>query len=153
MTRRTFVSGATALSAVRLRAAGGEPIVTISMQPEYYHGWPTLAMRKSGDLLLVCSGGRESHICPFGRVELMRSRDGGRTWSWPEVLMDSPIDDRDAGIVETASGALLVTTFTSLAFETVKTRTPRWEAANGGRRPNSARPCSIPGCCVLWTAE
>jgi sialidase-1 len=147
------MSAAAALPAVSLRAAGDEPIVTISMQPEYYHGWPTLAVRKTGDLLLVCSGGRESHICPFGRVELMRSRDGGRTWSWPEVLMDSPIDDRDAGVVETASGALLVTTFTSLAFEAVKTRTARWEAANAGPRPNSGSLCSTPGCCVPWTAE
>ena len=42
-----------------------------------------------------------SHVCPFGRVEWMRSRDGGRTWSWPEVLLDSPIDDRDSGVIET----------------------------------------------------
>ena len=47
MTRRTFVSAATVLGAARLRAANKEPIATISMQPEYYHGWPTLVRRKS----------------------------------------------------------------------------------------------------------
>ncbi|MEX0936820.1 MAG: sialidase family protein [Pirellulales bacterium] len=89
----------------------------ISRQPENYHGWPTLARRGSGELVLVCSGGREGHICPFGRVELMRSADGGQSWSWPRVLFDGAIDDRDAGILETTAGSLLVTTFTSLAYE------------------------------------
>ena len=37
----------------------------ISLRPNHYHGWPTLARRKNGELLLVCSGGRESHVCPF----------------------------------------------------------------------------------------
>ncbi len=89
----------------------------VSQQPALYHGWPTLARRRKGELLLVCSGGREAHVCPFGRVEMMRSRDDGRTWTWPQVLLDGPIDDRDSGVVETAKGSLLVTTFTSLAFE------------------------------------
>ena len=92
-------------------------VSVISKLAHRYHGWPTLARRKNGELLLVCSGGRESHVCPFGRVELMRSSDGGKTWSWPRVLLDGPIDDRDAGVVETARGSILVTTFTSLAFE------------------------------------
>ncbi|MCP5115682.1 MAG: exo-alpha-sialidase, partial [bacterium] len=96
-----------------------ESIDIISLQPNIYHGWPTLARSNDGRLLLVCSGGRESHVCPFGRVELMISRDDGNSWSWPRVLMDSDIDDRDAGIVETAQGSLLVTTFTSLAYEDV----------------------------------
>jgi len=89
----------------------------ISHQPMLYSGWPTLARRANGELVLVWSGGRESHVCPFGRVEWMRSRDGGRTWSFPRVLIDSAIDDRDAGVLETSRGSLLVTTFTSLAFE------------------------------------
>ncbi|MFM9966482.1 MAG: sialidase family protein [Planctomycetaceae bacterium] len=89
----------------------------ISWKPPLYHGWPTLARRKNGELLLVFSGGRERHVCPFGRVELMRSHDDGQSWCWPQVLLDGPIDDRDAGVVETANGSLLVTTFTSLAYE------------------------------------
>ena len=93
-----------------------EPPRVISWKPPLYHGWPTLARRAGGELLLAFSGGREAHVCPFGRVELMRSRDEGRTWGWPQVLSDGPIDDRDAGVVETPRGSILVTTFTSLAY-------------------------------------
>ena len=82
----------------------------ISRHSQRYHGWSTLTRRTNGELLVVCSGGREAHVCPFGRVELIRSTDDGRTWSFPRVLLDGPIDDRDAGIVETAKGTLLVTT-------------------------------------------
>lgn len=114
----------------------------VSHLPHRYHGWPTLARRRNGQLLLVCSGGRQSHICPFGRVELMRSSDDGDTWSWPRVVVDSAIDDRDAGVLETAKGTLLVTTFSSLAYEAnlerarksgswTKAKLAGWEAAHG----------------------
>lgn len=94
----------------------------ISWKPPLYHGWPTLARRKDGELLLAFSGGRESHVCPFGRLEWMRSKDDGAHWGWPQVLLDSPIDDRDAGVVETAHGSILVTQFTSLAYEPILKR-------------------------------
>ncbi len=101
---------------------------TISRLPTSYHGWPTLARRSNGELLVVCSGGREAHVCPFGRVELIRSKDDGQSWSWPRVVMDGPIDDRDAGVVETARGTLLVTTFTSLAYEEPLGRSADWKS-------------------------
>src|SRR5690606_26493635 len=88
----------------------------ISPQSEYYHGWPTLTHTKSGELVAVWSGRREAHVCPFGTVEMMRSRDGGETWTFPRTVHDGPIDDRDAGVLETAKGSLIVTTFTSLAY-------------------------------------
>ena len=89
----------------------------ISWKPPLYHGCPTLTRRKNGELLVVWSGGREAHVCPFGRVELMRSQDNGKTWRWPQVLLDGPIDERDAGVLETSRGTILVTTFTSLAYQ------------------------------------
>jgi len=63
-----------------------------------YHGWPTLAQRADGELLLAFSGGRETHVCPFGRGDLIchvrnenptddgqtlqsESTDSGLTWS------------------------------------------------------------------------
>lgn len=113
----------------------------ISLDAQHYHGWPTVARRKNGQLLLVCSGGREQHVCPFGRVDLFISNDSGQTWGWPRTLLDSDIDDRDAGVVETARGTLLVTTFTSLAYEPALAaaekagqwppeRLARWKAAH-----------------------
>lgn len=103
-------------------------IQVISKHPRYYHAWPTMARRSNGELVAAYSGGREGHIDPFGRVEFIRSKDNGKTWSWPQVLMDTPIDDRDAGIVETPRGTLLVTTFTSLAYEKVLSEAKGWDA-------------------------
>ncbi|MCH5375527.1 MAG: glycoside hydrolase [Planctomycetes bacterium] len=149
ITRRTWLQGAVALGGAAMihrktlaaPAAEIAELKVISQQPNQYHGWPTLAKRAGDDLVLVCSGGREAHVCPFGRVELMRSHDGGQSWCWPEVVMDGPIDDRDAGIVETAKGSLLVTTFTSLAYEPILAKAEkegnwpadklaRWQAAH-----------------------
>ena len=56
-------------------------------------------------------------VCPFGEVEAMISHDSGATWTRPRTLLDSAIDDRDAGVIEMARGTLLVTGFTSLAYE------------------------------------
>jgi hypothetical protein len=128
-TRRRFLAAAAALTAARSARARVESIVTISRQPEFYHGWPTLLRRSNGELLVAYSGGREAHVCPFGRVELIRSSDDGRSWSWPEVILDTPIDDRDAGLCETQSGAIVATTFTSLAYQPVLDRAANWPAA------------------------
>ncbi len=74
----------------------------ISRQPEFYHGWPTVARRANGELWLTWSGGRDAHVCPFGLVHSMTSRDDGKTWTWPRVLLDTATDDRDSGVLETA---------------------------------------------------
>ncbi len=153
--RRTWLqaSGAAAAGAAFAigRGALAAPQATlrelkvISRQPKLYHGWPTVARCRSGKLLVSYSGGREGHVCPFGRVELIESLDNGQTWSDARVLMDTLIDDRDSGVIETSKGTLLVTTFTSLAYESVlagaekkvgkpgawaEERLKRWRAAN-----------------------
>ena len=139
----------------------------ISHQPEYYHGWPTVSRRRNGELLLVWSGGRVAHVCPFGRVEMMRSSDNGETWSWPRVVLDLPIDDRDAGVLETAKGSILVTTFTSLAYDeyylSKERNTPghhprfseeelkRWRAAHN--RINAAQRKAVLGTWMLRSTD
>lgn len=151
-TRRSLLRGIPALMAAS-RAASAAPkariesVEVITRQPALFHGWPTLALRKNGELLAAYSGGREAHVCPFGRVELMRSGDQGRTWSWPQVVVDTPIDDRDAGVIETPKGTLLVTTFTSLAYEKVLSeakgwdadRIERWQSVNRATTPEQRR--------------
>jgi sialidase-1 len=139
MNRRRFLRTTSVVSAVAI--AGVKPASPaqrkiriletkiISHESQYYHGWPTVARCRNGDLLVVWSGGREAHVCPFGRVEVMVSHDNGEAWCWPQVLLDSAIDDRDAGILETARGTILVTTFTSLAYEEIL-------KAASGRKPD-----------------
>ncbi|WP_372720525.1 sialidase family protein [Novipirellula sp.] len=124
LSRRTFhrsvaVTGLSLLGQTPLAHADtpDHDLRVISKTPQYYNGWPTLTRRSSGQLIVVWSGGREQHVCPFGRVEMMRSDDNGETWTWPRTILDGAGDDRDAGITETAKGTLLVTTFTSLAYE------------------------------------
>ena len=90
---------------------------TITPPEEPYAGWSTLARRADGELWVTWSGGRDGHVCPMGQVRAMTSKDDGATWTYPRVLLDSPLDDRDSGVMETAKGTLLVTTFTSLAYE------------------------------------
>ena len=55
----------------------------ICKQPGRYIGWPTVARTAAGELLVVFSGDRQAHVCPFGKTQLVRSADGGRTWSAP----------------------------------------------------------------------
>jgi hypothetical protein len=96
----------------------------ICKEPGRYIGWPTIGRTADGELLVVFSGDRDAHVCPFGKTQLVRSTDGGKTWTPPETINDTPLDDRDAGICVTRRGTILVTWFTSLAFE--QRRGKRW---------------------------
>ena len=76
-----------------------------------YFGWPTVARLDDGTLLVASSGLRSQHVCPWGKTVLNVSTDDGRTWSPSRVINDSPLDDRDAGIVNLGGKRLLVTWF------------------------------------------
>lgn len=97
-------------------------------QPGRYIGWPTITRTKSNELLVVFSGNRDEHVCPYGITQMIRSKDNGKSWSAPETINNTPLDDRDAGIVETKNGTLLVSWFTSLAFDTpgLYKKHPEW---------------------------
>jgi len=78
-----------------------------------YFGWPTVARLDNGTLVVASSGLRALHVCPFGKTVLNVSTDDGRTWSPPRIIQDSPIDDRDAGVVSLGGDKLLVAWFRS----------------------------------------
>ena len=78
-----------------------------------YFGWPTVARLDDGTLLVASSGLRSTHVCPWGKTVLNVSHDEGRTWSSPRVINDSPLDDRDAGIINLGDNRLLVSWFTT----------------------------------------
>ncbi len=76
-----------------------------------YQGWPSVCKTENGMLISICSGYRMQHICPFGKTTVNISRDEGKTWSSPVIINDTPLDDRDAGIVNMGKGRLLATWF------------------------------------------
>jgi len=99
-----------------------------------YLGWPTICRRANGELLVVFSGDRDEHVCPYGVTQIIRSADDGRTWSAPRTITDTPLDDRDAGIIETARGTLVVSWFTSVAYIEMDAMVRAWY---GGERVDS----------------
>ena len=97
----------------------------ICKEPGDYIGWPTVARKDDGELLAVFSGDREAHWCPYGKTEVVRSRDGGETWSEPETINNTPLDDRDAGIVVLRSGAIVMSWFTAPTWDNLERRRER----------------------------
>ena len=66
--------------------------------------------------MAVFSGDRDRHVCPWGKVQMVRSADGGETWSAPATIVNSVADDRDSGILELEDGTLVIKWFTSTAW-------------------------------------
>jgi len=87
---------------------------TICREKGKYVGWPSVTQLKNGDVIAVFSGDRAEHVSPDGKVEAVISRDGGETWSAPATVADTPLDDRDAGVVQLPNGDVVVTWFTQV---------------------------------------
>lgn len=75
-----------------------------------YCGWPTIA-RDKDSLYVAFSGNRIGHVCPFGKNLMVKSDDEGKTWSMPQIVNDSCLDDRDAGVLVTQNGTKYLTFF------------------------------------------
>ena len=78
-----------------------------------YNAWPSVVTLNNGELLCAWSGNRLGHVCPFGKVMISRSTDGGHTWRPPYVAVDTPLDDRDAGLCIANNGNIILTSFTN----------------------------------------
>jgi hypothetical protein len=74
--------------------------------------FPTAELLKNGQIVVVYYDSPD-HVSRSGRISMVRSRDQGRTWSAPTVVIDGPNDERDPNIVETARGTWLVSYFDS----------------------------------------
>jgi hypothetical protein len=93
-------------------------------QHEKSSGWGTVAKTTNGDIVAAFTGSREGEDDPYGDIRFTRSSTDGRGWSEPVVVADSPLSDRDAGIVQLKSGNLLVTWRTSAGLEALGTYEP-----------------------------
>ena len=76
-----------------------------------YAAWPTITRLQNGRLAMVASAFRINHICPFGKCVISYSEDEGETWSLPAPVIDTLLDDRDAGIAVFGENNVIVTSF------------------------------------------
>jgi len=76
-----------------------------------YFAWPTVARLKNGKIAVTASGYRLYHLCPFGKVAMTVSEDEGKTFSPLQTVIDTPLDDRDAGICPFGESGVIVTSF------------------------------------------
>lgn len=88
----------------------------ICREENRYIGWPTVVLTKENKLMAIFSGDRDEHVCPWGKTQIIESADFGATWSEPRTISNTPLDDRDAGIIQTRKGTLIATWFTSVYF-------------------------------------
>jgi len=79
----------------------GEPRIIMDnpMSRHCYFAWPTIARLRNGKLAVAASGYRLTHVCPFGKGVLTISENEGETWCQPMVLVDTVMDNRDAGVL------------------------------------------------------
>jgi len=93
----------------------------ICVQKGRYIGWPTAIITQNGTILAAFSGDRDAHVCPWGKTQLVRSDDGGETWSEPLTINNSAVDDRDCGMLQLADGEILV----------IRSSGPTWTQISG----------------------
>ena len=98
-----------------------------------YFGWPSVCRLGEHELLAAASGFRTGHIDPFGKSVCFSSSDDGSTWSAPQVVNNSPIDDRDTGLVALGGGRALLTWFASDTRRYVRLKTRHHLRRHAGR--------------------
>lgn len=91
----------------------GEPKIIMSNpgSKHCYFGWPSVVKLQNGKIAAVASGYRLAHVCPFGKVVIAYSEDNGETYTAPTPIIDTVLDDRDAGIMTFGETGVVVTSF------------------------------------------
>src|SRR5947209_2069394 len=82
-----------------------------------YQAFPDVCRLKSGELFCVFYAGYGHVSHPNkehpngGRICAVRSRDEGKSWSAPELVVDTPTDDRDPSVCCLPNGTLICNFF------------------------------------------
>ncbi len=98
--------------------------IIVYKDPLAYSCFPDITLRKNGELLVafrraggfsveVLKSGRWDHVDKASRIALVRSLDGGLTWSQPAVLdaVDPQCGEQDPSISARRDGTLMINYF------------------------------------------
>ena len=92
----------------------------ICKQPKRYIGWPGITLAQNGDILIAFSGDRDWHVCPWGKIFLVRKAVSAEHFGEPKIIVSTPLDDRGSGLVTLDDGTILLSFFTSTASSNPK---------------------------------
>ena len=81
-----------------------ETQVTVATHAGYF---PVLIRLHDGSLMTVFRGGAP-HLGKNGRLEIATSHNGGKTWSAPRTVVDSPEDDRNPALGQLQNGDIIL---------------------------------------------
>ena len=97
----------------------GKPTVAQDnpMSLHNYFAWPSIAKLQNGTIAVVSSGYRREHLCPFGKAVISYSDDSGKTYTRPAPVIDTPLDNRDAGVTVFGENGVVVTSFSNTTDE------------------------------------
>ncbi|MBM7785774.1 sialidase family protein [Tenggerimyces flavus] len=87
-----------------------DPVI-VATAPEGKKAFFADMVRLRDGRLLVAYRDSVAHINQDGRILLVSSSDGGRTWSAPRVAVDTAIDDRDPKLTQLRDGTVLMNFF------------------------------------------
>lgn len=80
--------------------------IKIYASHDEYCAWPAMIRAANNDLLVTfCLN--EEHLGPNGIIYMTRSSDNGTTWQKPQLIFDTPIDDRHAGLTLLNDGKII----------------------------------------------
>ncbi len=101
---------------MKIKTIGESRVIMSNPESRHnYFAWPTAARLQDGRIAVGASGFRVEHADPFGKGVIMFSDDEGETYTLPQIVIDTPLDDRDVGICPFDEKGLIVTSFNSSA--------------------------------------
>lgn len=96
-----------------------------------YFAWPTVARLQNGKIAVAASGFRLKHVCPFGKAVIVYSENEGETYTAPAPVIDTVLDDRDAGILPYGESGVILTSFNN-TIEFQKGEAEKYGGDKGG---------------------
>jgi hypothetical protein len=70
--------------------------------------FPVLINPRDGAEILAVVRGGAGHVGITGRLDAVRSTDGGQTWEPPTVIVDSDVDDRNPAVGQASDGTIVL---------------------------------------------